>query len=469
MSGSGDAPGQPPPGMGAYAPEPPQPPRSALLSWMRRFARLWGFLLFILVVLILFRAVVMPFVVGVLVAYVLAPVVNTFTAAPIGRRRMPRWVAILVVYIGLMSAMGIFFTLFVPRLSSDFARLFREAPTFLARVKKQYVPRADAWLEANFPRDEEPPQTDDLLPGEPRPERKLRIVQTKPGEYEISLEGLQLQLDSTGRGRYVIGPRGESDEKRARLTEMLTQAARAGENELRGILAFGQRFIGVVVRGFAWFILTFMVAAYLLIDIDRVMAFLRSLVPRQHRETLDQLLREIDRGLSGVIRGQLIICVVNALLTTIGLLLFHVKYAILLGLLAGAFSFIPVFGSILSSVPIVAVALTSGPHGFSLSTGLGMLGWIVGIHLLEANLLNPKIIGTAAKMHPVVVVFALLVGEHTGGLIGALLAVPIASIVQAIFLNFRRRQSPQEPAFQSPPAPVTTTPPTVNPPSPSSS
>jgi predicted PurR-regulated permease PerM len=151
-------------------------------------------------------------------------------------------------------------------------------------------------------------------------------------------------------------------------------------------------------------------------------------------------LREIDRGLSGIIRGQLIICVVNALLTTVGLLLFRVKYAVLLGMLAGTFSFIPVFGSILSSVPIVFVALTSGPQGFSLSTGLGMLGWIVGIHLLEANLLNPKIIGSAAKMHPVVVVFALLVGEETGGLIGALLAVPIASIVQAIFLYFRRRQ-----------------------------
>ncbi|HEY1585353.1 MAG TPA: AI-2E family transporter, partial [Polyangia bacterium] len=51
-----------------------------------------------------------------------------------------------------------------------------------------------------------------------------------------------------------------------------------------------------------------------------------------------------------------------------------------------------------------------------------------------------KIIGTAAKMHPVVVVFALMVGEETGGLIGAILAVPIASIVQAIFLYFRRRQ-----------------------------
>lgn len=419
-----------------------------MISWLRRFARLWGFGLFILVVLVVFRAVVLPFILGIAVAYVLTPIVSALTTAPIGRTwRLPRWLGIVVVYLGLLTALAVFFTLFLPRLSSDLARLFREAPTFLQRVKRQYVPRADAWLDANFPREEDasssPPADEEV---EPRPERKIRVTEVKPGHYEISLENLQLEVDPTGRGRYVVGPRSDADEKRTRLTEMLTQAARAGENELRGIIAFGQRFIGVVIKGFAWFILTFMVAAYLLIDTDRVMGFLRSLVPAQHRHTLDELLREIDRGLSGIIRGQLIICVVNALLTTVGLLLFRVKYAVLLGMLAGAFSFIPVFGSILSSVPIVAVALTSGPHGFSLSTGLGMLGWIVGIHLLEANLLNPKIIGTAAKMHPVVVVFALMVGEESGGLIGAILAVPIASIVQAIFLYFRRRQPlPEDP------------------------
>ena len=135
------------------------------------------------------------------------------------------------------------------------------------------------------------------------------------------------------------------------------------------------------------------------------------------------------------------ICSVNGLLTTAGLFIFRVKYALLLGLVAAAMSFIPVFGSILSSVPIVAVALASGPDGFSLSTGLFMLLWIIGIHFLEANLLNPMIIGDAAKMHPVIVVFALLVGEETGGILGALIAVPTASIVQALFLWMRRRST----------------------------
>jgi predicted PurR-regulated permease PerM len=219
----------------------------------------------------------------------------------------------------------------------------------------------------------------------------------------------------------------------------LGQAAHGAQSELSEVVLVGRRFVSGALRAFAWFILTFMVAAYLLVDTERVSAFLRSLVPAQHRKDYDLLAIEIDRGLAGVIRGQMIICVVNALLTTVGLFLFRVKYALLLGLLAGTMSFIPVFGSIMSSVPIVTVALASGEGGPSLSTGLAVLAWIVGIHLLEANLFNPKIIGSAAKIHPVVVVFALMVGEQSGGLLGALLAVPAASMIQAVFVFLRQR------------------------------
>ena len=68
-----------------------------------------------------------------------------------------------------------------------------------------------------------------------------------------------------------------------------------------------------------------------------------------------------------------------------------------------------------------------------------MLAWILGIHFVEANFLNPNIIGQSAKMHPVLVIFALIAGEHTYGLVGALLAVPVASVVQTLFVYFRSR------------------------------
>jgi len=125
-------------------------------------------------------------------------------------------------------------------------------------------------------------------------------------------------------------------------------------------------------------------------------------------------------------------------LTFLGLVIFDVKYSILLGIMAGMFSLIPIFGTILSSIPIIAISMVSGEHGVAIGPALGILAWIIGIHLLEANVLNPKIIGDSAHIHPVIVVFALLAGEHMFGLVGALLAIPVTSIVQTMFLHARR-------------------------------
>jgi predicted PurR-regulated permease PerM len=149
----------------------------------------------------------------------------------------------------------------------------------------------------------------------------------------------------------------------------------------------------------------------------------------------------MDRGLAGVVRGQLLICLVNGALTFVGLVIFEVKYSFLLALLAGAFSLIPIFGTIISSIPIIVIALISGSEGLSFGPALGMLAWISGIHLLEANVLNPKIIGDSAHIHPVIVIFALLAGEHVYGLVGALLAIPATSLIQTLYLHARRRST----------------------------
>ena len=125
--------------------------------------------------------------------------------------------------------------------------------------------------------------------------------------------------------------------------------------------------------------------------------------------------------------------VTSGVLSAIGFWLFDLKYWPILAVVAGVMSLIPIFGSILSSVPAVAIGLTQSP-----ATAFGVLAWIVGIHQLEANFLNPKIIGDAAKIHPVLVVFSLVVGEHLFKLPGALLAVPVLSILQSLFLHFQR-------------------------------
>jgi len=140
------------------------------------------------------------------------------------------------------------------------------------------------------------------------------------------------------------------------------------------------------------------------------------------------LLKSLDKGLNGVVRGQLMICLINGVLTFVGLLLIGVPFAFTLGLVAMVFSLIPIFGTILSSIPIVIMGLT-----ISLSTGLLALAWILVIHFIEGNFLNPKIMGTSAQIHPAIIVFVLVTGEHMAGIAGALLAVPVYSILQTFF------------------------------------
>jgi len=211
------------------------------------------------------------------------------------------------------------------------------------------------------------------------------------------------------------------------------------QDKLNDVVRLGQSLIVGFIRGIFLFFFTLMIGAFLLIDLEKVHGFLRSLFPTNVRDDYDVIIAGIDRGLSGVIRGQLVICVINSVLTYIGLLTFGVKYKLILATVAGVMSLVPIFGSILSSVPIVIVALVSGAEGIDIFRGVAMTLWIIGIHFIEANVLNPKIIGTAAKIHPVLVIFSLFLGEHAFGLVGALLAVPVLSAISVVFMYLYRK------------------------------
>src|SRR4029077_10329486 len=194
------------------------------------------------------------------------------------------------------------------------------------------------------------------------------------------------------------------------IKQWLSERLKSTEGESRRAVEYGQKFIGAIVSGIGRLFLVLMVAAFILVDLVRIQGFLRSLVPEKYQGDYDRIVVGIDRGLSGVIRGQLLICLINGVATYLGLWLFKVKYSLLLGGIAAMMSLIPIFGSILSSIPIVAIALISSGN-FDVVQGVKVLGWIIFIHLLEANFLNPKIMGNAAKIHPVLVVFALIAGE----------------------------------------------------------
>ena len=103
------------------------------------------------------------------------------------------------------------------------------------------------------------------------------------------------------------------------------------------------------------------------------------------------------------------------------------KYWPVMALVAAVFSLIPIFGSIASAVPAVAIGLTQG-----LGTAVFVLGWILGIHQLEANVLVPKIMERSVGVSPVAVMVALLIGGSLMGLVGAILAIPTAALLSVI-------------------------------------
>ncbi|AKT42668.1 AI-2E family transporter [Chondromyces crocatus] len=390
------------------------------------------------VIVVWARAVLLPFILALIVAYVSTPAVLRLE-----RIRIPRWAAILLVYAIALGAIGGFVAIAVPRLITEGKALTREAPRYVARAREQWLPLLDerlrSWTGRDAPQPSVPPTEDRVtVPGAPpepaEPERApFRIVRLDDGSFDVQLSG-DVQLREVQGGVWKL----EQERPKPVLTSatMLQEGMdRAfqflGQNSLT-LLKLGKEIASAISRGIFTLFITLMLAGYIILTHERILGFFRELWPPENRPSFDRFLRRLDRGLSGVVRGQLLICLVNGVLSAIGFWLFELKYWPILSILAGVMSLIPIFGSILSSIPAVAIGLTQSP-----ATAFGVLAWIVGIHQLEANFLNPKIIGDAAKIHPVLVVFSLLVGEHYFQIAGALFAVPCLSIVQTIFLHFR--------------------------------
>ena len=401
--------------------------RSELLSTSSRFMRQWGYALVILLIILVFRDVLLPFIFAFALAYLMAPVIHRL------QPRLGRALSVILVYLSLFGVITVFLVVFLPALVQDFSRLRDTAPAALEYVDQTYLPEATKWFEDSFS------SLNAAAPVvAPPPPSELLATPGPNGTWSISLERVQLSLEDAGNGQWKINTPSQHTEQN--LTDTLRKLVVTKGSEYTGQIAGVLRALLSGVTTFLTnLVITLMLAAFILINPGRVMNFARGLVPLHYRETYEELMLLLDVGLAGVIRGQLLICLVNGILTYVGLVIFGIKYSFLLAVVAAAFSLVPIFGTIISSIPIIIVALVSNEEGLSFGPPLLMLAWIAGIHLLEANIFNPKIIGDAAHMHPVVVIFALLAGEHVYGLTGALLAAPVASMLQTVFLFAYRR------------------------------
>jgi predicted PurR-regulated permease PerM len=400
-------------------------------AWPRRlFLALSGGVA--VVVIALAHDVMLPFVLAAVIAYVLTPLV-----AWVERKRVPRAAAIIIVYVAVLGSIYGFIRATAPRIGQELGNLRKELPALSAQVKDEWVPAVQDRLRAMGI---SPPPA----PPEPSGEEPALVVKPRPdGSYAVDV-GSGLAIYPAREGGFTVEPVREAKattfDPNKLLAEALGKSLAYAQHNALELARIGRDIIAGVSRVVFVFGITLMLAAYMMLTREKIAGFFGSLVRPSARPSFNALLWRVDKGLSGVVRGQLIICLVNGALSAIGFAIVGLKYWPVLALVATVLSLIPIFGSIISSVPAVALGLTQ-----SFGTAVFVLVWIIGIHQLEANLLNPKIMGDQAKIHPVLVIFSLLVGEHFFHTPGALLAVPCMSIAQSVFIHFRHVVQSRDP------------------------
>jgi predicted PurR-regulated permease PerM len=462
---------------------PDEPPPSGPGSKSRRRWFLLASAVALALLVFAARDVILPFLLAIVLAYVLSPLVQAGERMKLFGARPKRWIVVITIYALLIGGLVGFSMFSAPRLASELGRLAREAPRIVAQANNEWIPEIERRIREATARylppiaSRNPPPVD--LDGQAQaplaqPKYDPTAIQVKPredGGYQIDLPSHGIRVTPDGENAYRITPAYPHERDKTDLTgalqELLGGALETTERSAVTLFVAARQVVVSLSRGIFGFVMTLMISAYILVTSDRIFEFFRSFYRPTRRHEFDDLVRRLDRGLAGVVRGQLMICLVNGVLSGIGFYALGLKYWTFLTLIATVMSIIPIFGAVLSTVPAVLVALPQG-------VGLAMLvvAWIIVIHQIEANFLNPKIMGDAARVHPVLVVFALLTGEHLAGIVGALLAVPVLSICQTLFLELRERflgvprgpsSFPRQPLPGAPPQAATPTPAPPNP------
>jgi predicted PurR-regulated permease PerM len=293
-----------------------------------------------------------------LVAIGLSPLVNDLERKRLMRQRVPRWAAILVIYVFIIAALIAVASMIIPAVVMQARDLAREFP--------QLLHQAQQWLIDHG-------------------------VLTR----EISAQ------------------------------EAVQSASVSGAQDYLGFVA--NAVLGVI--GGVFGVITVLVLAfYLLVDSSSLILVFLRLFPREKRPQVNDACRRVTNKISAWLGGQLLLAGIIGSTAALGLFLMGVPFFWVLALIAAIGEMIPIVGPILSAIPAVAVALSVSP-----TLALGVSIFFVGQQQLENHLLVPKIMQRQVGISPVFVIIALLIGGSLLGVMGAILAVPTAAILQVLF------------------------------------
>jgi predicted PurR-regulated permease PerM len=169
------------------------------------------------------------------------------------------------------------------------------------------------------------------------------------------------------------------------------------------------------------------VAFYLLLDWDRMVARIDAMLPRDHAPTVRRLASEIDAVLAGFVRGQLSVCLLLGTYYVIGLMVAGLQYGLIVGAIAGAITFIPYVGSLVGGILAIGLALFQF-WGDWTSIAIVVAVFASG-QFIEGNILTPKLVGKSVGLHPVWLLLALSAFGSVFGFVGMLIAVPVAAMI----------------------------------------
>ncbi len=197
----------------------------------------------------------------------------------------------------------------------------------------------------------------------------------------------------------------------------------SGSGLASGIVAVGE----TVLSTFSSSVVVLVLTAYFLADMPRVRTTLYRFLPAERRPRAVLLGDQILVKVGGYVLGNVIISVISAVVTYVWLLIFGVPYALLLAILFALLDLVPVIGSLVAGV-LVALAAFS----VSVPVGLATIAYFVAYKFLEDYVLSPRVFGTVLKLPALVTVVAILIGAALLGLVGALVALPIAAALMLL-------------------------------------
>lgn len=336
----------------------------------RQHVMIWsGVFVAFVAFLLAFSAILPPFIFGATIAYFCDPIADWLERCGLSRLLATVMVLIIAVFVFVLLLVAV-----LPLLLDQFAGLVRNLPAYFDTLRGRF-------------------------------------------------EGLVGRIEAVAQPALTTVESSKSESGKP-VAEQLREAAQGiGGKVLQSLWSGGVAFISTL----AMIVVTPVVAFYLLLDWDRLIARVDELIPRRHLDDVRQLASEIDAVLAGFMRGQFLVCIIQGTFYVIGLSVIGLDFALVVGMISGMASFIPYVGSILGLVLSMGLALSQfWGDWYSI---LAVLGIFLAGQAIEGNILTPWLVGGSVGLHPVWLLFSLAAFGSLFGFAGLLLAVPVAAAI----------------------------------------